>query len=192
MRGDAVIYLWDDESVGDALGYHDENHKGIPYGFVFPKISERAGEDWTVTLSHEALELIADADANLFVQGPHPTEPRRNVFFWYEVCDAVQAETYKIDGVELSNFLLPMYFTRAPERDGRNDFLNHAHSGQTLQSFGVNPGGYIGYFDPVSSKNETYMMKGDRIALKRKRAKAKRELTQRSARYSIPPDGVPR
>src|SRR5437870_12444866 len=52
MRGDAVIYLYDDVKVKDALGYHDENHRGIPYGFVFPHISKEPGENWTATLSH--------------------------------------------------------------------------------------------------------------------------------------------
>lgn len=31
-----------------------------------------------------------DPEANVFVQGPHPAEPDRNVFFWFEVCDPVQ------------------------------------------------------------------------------------------------------
>lgn len=77
LRGDAVIYLWDDRHVQDALGYHDENQRGIPYGFVFPMISKEAGENWTVTLSHEALELIGDPESNLLVQGPHPNHPDR-------------------------------------------------------------------------------------------------------------------
>jgi hypothetical protein len=33
MRGDAVLYLWDELDVDDALGYHDQNNRGIPYGF---------------------------------------------------------------------------------------------------------------------------------------------------------------
>jgi hypothetical protein len=69
--------------------------------------------------------------------------------------DAVQAETYKIDGVEVSNFLLPLYFTGSEEVGGRNDFLGNSHKGKTLQSFGVNPGGYIGFFDPKSGRTRT-------------------------------------
>jgi hypothetical protein len=106
MRGDAVIYLWDKVSVEDALGYHDRNHRGIPFGFVFTELSKKLGENWTVTLSHEALETIGDPEVNLLVAGPHPSE-ERDVFHWYEMCDAVQDETYEIDGVEVSNFVLP-------------------------------------------------------------------------------------
>lgn len=39
MRGDAVLYLWDAVAVDDALGYHDQNNRGIPYGFVFTELS---------------------------------------------------------------------------------------------------------------------------------------------------------
>jgi hypothetical protein len=45
------------------------------------------GESWTVTLSHEALELIADPEVNLLVAGPHPSQPKVDVFHWYEMCD---------------------------------------------------------------------------------------------------------
>jgi hypothetical protein len=57
MRGDAVIYLWDDADIAGALGYHDRNHHGIPYGFVFTEIAQSVGEAWTVTLSHAVLCL---------------------------------------------------------------------------------------------------------------------------------------
>ena len=182
MRGDAVIYIYDEIDVSDALGYHDQNHRGIPYGFVFPRISKQAGENWTATLSHEALELIADPEANLYVRGPHPSETR-NVFYWYEMCDPVQAETYPIDGIEVSNFVLPLYFTSSEERGGRNDFLNRNHGGKTLRSFGVNPGAYIGYFDPKNDQDVTFFAPDDAVAGKRKKAKAAMELAQRAARY---------
>ena len=52
MRGDAVLYLWDELAVDDALGYHDLNYRGVPYSFVFRKLSEQLGENWTATFSH--------------------------------------------------------------------------------------------------------------------------------------------
>jgi hypothetical protein len=155
MRGDAVLYLRDVARIRDAEGYHDRNFSGIPYGFVFLELSKKLKEDWTVTLSHEALELLADPEANLLVQGPHPDpkQKKRQVFHWFEMCDAVQDESYVIDGVRVSNFTLPLYFTSSEERGGRNDFLGTIHDGKTLQSFSVNPGGYVGFFDPTAGKN---------------------------------------
>jgi hypothetical protein len=183
MRGDAVLYLWDGSDVPDALGYHDENHRGIPFGFVFTELLAQIGEKWSVTLSHEALELIGDPEANLLVQGPHPADPNKMVFHWYEMCDAVQAETYEIDGTPVSNFLLPLYFTASDELGGRNDFLGRAYSGQTLRSFGINPGGYIGFFNPETGEHETVSLQGDAEAARRLNLKAKYRAARRVVRY---------
>ena len=183
MRGDAVIYLWDKTDVPDALGYHDTNNRGIPFGFVFTELSKKMGENWAVTLSHEALEMIGDPEVNLLVQGSHPADPKSVVFHWYEMCDAVQAETYKIDGVEVSNFVLPLYFTGGEEVGGRNDFLGRSYNGKTLRSFGVNPGGYVGFFNPKSGGHETFSMKGDPVAQKRLKMKGTAKGARRGIRY---------
>lgn len=183
MRGDSVLYLWDQVDVEDALGYHDVNNRGIPFGFVFTELSKKLGENWTVTLSHEALELIADPEVNLLVAGPHPANPKKNVFHWYEMCDAVQAESYKVDGVDVSNFLLPLYFTGEDEFEGRNDFLGRRHNKKALRSFGINPGGYIGFFNPQSAEHETFALKGDSVAKQRLEVKGKATAARRSVRY---------
>src|ERR1700737_2254226 len=115
MRGDAILYLHKRTKMDDAQGYHDKQFLGIPYGFVFLELSKKLKEDWTVTLSHEALELIGDPEANLLVQGPHPTDATHKVFHWFEMCDAVQNESYTIDHVRVSNFVLPLYFTSSNE-----------------------------------------------------------------------------
>jgi len=186
MRGDAVLYLWNEVDVPGALGYHEHNNEGIPYGFVFTALAQEVGEEWTVTLSHEALELIADPEANLLVKGPHPADATHDVFHWYEMCDAVQAGTYPIDGVAVSNFVLPLYFTGGEEATGRNDFLGDAHNGATLRSFGVNPGGYVGFFDPQAGDYGTYTQPGDREATKRLAAKMKAKEARRAVRYRAP------
>lgn len=186
MRGDAVLYLWNETDVPGALGYHENNDAGIPYGFVFTELSRSVGENWTVTLSHEALELIADPEVNLLVKGPHPKDPTRDVFHWYEMCDAVQDETYEIDGVAVSNFVLPLYFTGGDEPKGRNDFLGTIHGGATLTSFGVNRGGYVGFYDPQLQDFDTYAHPGDQRAAKRLAAKGKAQGARRAIRYREP------
>jgi hypothetical protein len=186
MRGDAVIYLWDQVDVKGALGYHDRNFKGIPYGFVFYDLSQEIGESWTVTLSHEALELILDPEVNLLVQGPHPdpSQGMRTVFHWYEACDAVQAQTYKIDEIEVSNFVLPLYFTESDEFEGRNDFLGRVYNNkQTLMSFNLSPGGYVGFYDPKTESTDTYVIRGDSGAERRMKIKERAEGARRAVRY---------
>jgi len=188
MRGDAIIYLWDKVDVDGALGYHDLNFKGIPYGFVFTSLSKEIGENWSVTLSHEVLELILDPDVNLLVAGPHPdpSQNMRTVFHWYEASDAVQAQTYFIDEVEVSNFILPLYFTEQDEYVGRNDFLGKQFNGsEILRSFNLSPGGYVGFFDPELKASVQYTLPEDEEAKRRVEIKKKAEGARRAIRYQI-------
>ena len=140
MRGEAVLYLWDSIDVKDAAGYHEKNFKRVPYAIVYVEMSNQMEEAWPVTFSHEALELVGDPQTNLLVQGPHPDPQKggRMVFHWFEMCDAVQSETYEIDGVPVSNFVLPLYFT-AGEQAGGPAAGDHGR-GRTGDSFFHRPG----------------------------------------------------
>ena len=100
------------------------------------------------------------------------------------MCDAVQAESYKVDGVDVSNFLLPLYFTGEDEFEGRNDFLGRRDKkNKALRSFGINPGGYIGFFNPESGEHETFALSDDAVAKKRLDVKGKATAARRSVRY---------
>ena len=175
MRGDAILYVWNKFSK-NYDGLHDRDFGGIPYGAVYLDMSQGLAEDWSVTLSHEALELVGDPQANLLVQGRHPTQRGRQVFHWFEMCDAVQAQTYEIDSVPVSDFVLPMYFTREAEPGARNNFLGNYQPDdgevQSLKSFSVVRGGYIGYFDPHTGSNRTYDAPNDELARTRQKIKS--------------------
>jgi hypothetical protein len=145
--GDAVIYLLDEATVGGAEGMHDLNVNDVPYGFVFLDVCRSVNDPWTVTLSHEAIELVGDPLANLLVQGPHPEDHRHLVFHQFELCDAVQDESYEIDGVPVSNFLLPSYFSREHAAGARTDFVGRPARGDALPSFGLTGGGYLCFWD---------------------------------------------
>jgi len=176
-RGDGVIYLLDEASIADAEGYHDRNADDVPYGFVFLDVcrkTEDSQDGWTIALSHEAIELAGDPLNNLLVQGPHPEDGRHLVFHMFELCDAVQDEHYELDGVKVSNFVLPGYFTRGNAPDGRNDFLGRRKRGEILPSFGVAPGGYLCYYDaelPEGRKWHAYFRGEDEKARLRLDAK---------------------
>jgi hypothetical protein len=144
MRGDAILYVRNVVRATDVDGYPDRHFSGIPYGVVFLELSKILKEEWTVTLSHEALELTGDPENNLLVQGPHP-----------------------------KNFVLPLYFTSSNERGGRNDFLGTSTKGKTLRSFSVNPGGYIGFFDPAVRDDVTWSLDDDSKGTHRLAAKHK-------------------
>jgi hypothetical protein len=183
LRGDAIVYLWDNVAdVAEALGYHDQNNRGLPYGFVFTDLASKLGDPhWSVTLSHEVLEMVGDANVTTLAAGPHPKSPDRIVFHWYEMCDAVQAENYEIDGVAVSNFVLPLYFTVGEQIGARNDFLNRGKAEKSLRSFGIKEGGYIGFFDPDKKKHVQFS--ADEKGEARLRAKAVAGAARRGPRY---------
>jgi hypothetical protein len=173
---DVILYVGeiddDPQKVADAVGYHDLNHRGIPFGFVFTDVAAKIGEAWSTTLSHEVLELLADPDVNLLVVGPHPKSPNGVALRTYEVCDPVQGDSYDIDGIAVSNFVTPLYFARLPNpTTTRTNYLNSG-----LDRFGVRPGGYFSYFDLTTRKwNDVFGQGGEA------RVRAKEALGDRSS-----------
>jgi hypothetical protein len=151
LQADAIIRIYP-----HGHDYH-WTPTGLPEGHVFTTLSQLALESvpwltWTTSLSHEALELIADPQLNTLVQGPHPVQRGRLVFHYREVCDPVQSETYQIDGINVSNFVLPHYYNSLGESGGRNDFL-----GTGLQAFRWNENGVIGFWDPRQGPRGKYV-----------------------------------
>jgi hypothetical protein len=143
---DAIIYLGDSSQdpttgVENALGYHFTNQGSIPYGFVYLDICAEYGETWSCTLSHEVLELLADPNATHTVTGPPPAGVQGNVAYDLEVCDPTQGDNYKIDAVEVSNFIGRSYF-EMPGGSGKTNYL-----GLPLVAFGIRPKGYLQYED---------------------------------------------
>jgi hypothetical protein len=125
------------DEAGD-LGYHF--HEGYPVTYVFAKDDIEEYGEYTSTLSHELLEMIADPGVNLYADGfvrvAHGV--KRKAMIPYEVCDAVEEDLYLIDGVHVSDFLLPEWFE--PEHAGKSltmDFL-----GVIRRPFELAPGGY--------------------------------------------------
>lgn len=172
MRGDAVLYLVDGVNSLGATGWHLANYGDIPYGIVFLGLCAKVKEAWSITLSHEALELVGDPMCNFLVQGNDPLDRRRRVFHLFEMCDAVQAESYSTEGVALSNFVLPSYFSLGEQPGRRNDFLGRCYKGKTLASFGMNPGGYLNIFDPKTGNWEQPVYEDDKEARRRRKLKS--------------------
>jgi hypothetical protein len=70
-------------------------------------------------------------------------------------------------------------------RGGRPQRLGRIHDGQPLQSFGINPGGYVGFYNPTSRKDEVFSLRGDKTAKRRMEIKSKAQLARRSMRYKL-------
>ncbi len=146
---DAVIYLGDnaqDPSIGvnGLLGHHAVTNPGVPFGFVFLDACVQRDLDWSVILSHEVLELLADPQASARIVGPDPqTAGAPKVAFELEVCDATETDWYPIGSVKVSNFVTRRYFGRM----GLSAVTNFC--GLPLAPFSARPGGYAQYHDSV-------------------------------------------
>jgi hypothetical protein len=137
------LVLLDDSDQGGALGYHDLTKSGLPLGKVFAGSDMKYGYNWTVTASHELLEMLADPDINLtvFVQPSAET----GTLYAYEVCDACEADRfgYKIDDILVSDFVYPSWF----ESFRKKGSAQFDYKKQIQKPFDLLPGGYIGVFD---------------------------------------------
>jgi len=177
---DAIIYVGDQSDdpttgVNNVLGYHSDNHAGIPYGFVYLDVCQAYGENWTCTLSHEVLELLADPTAVLTVTGPAQGGGAGNVYYDLEVCDPTQGDTYTVAGIEVSNFVTKAYFGMAGGQSTQTNFLNLA-----LAPFGVRPKGYLQFEDngatqQVFGEKVTTAMKNSKMVRSKRRRTFRRE-----------------
>jgi len=121
-----------------ALGYHDQTPDGNPFIRVFPILDKQDGGDLSVTISHEVCETLADPN------GARAAQWKDRRFWAYEVCDAVEATSYAIDGVKVSNFCLPPFFEPVASLSG----LKLDWMGLCKQPLEILPGGYGQWFDP--------------------------------------------
>ncbi len=136
------LVLLDDSDQANALGYHDLTTEGLPIGKVFADSDLKAGTSWTVTASHELLEMLGDPNINLtvFVQNADTA----GMLYAYEVCDACEDDSfgYQIDNVLLSDFVYPSWFENfRAEGSTQFDRMNKIQSPLQLLT-----GGYIGVF----------------------------------------------
>jgi hypothetical protein len=126
------ISVTDNPDQAGALGYHELTSRGTPLGKVFAGLDLQSGASWTVTLSHELLEMLADPWINWCVQG---TDGK---VYALAVCDAVEAARLgsEIDGVLVSDFITPSWLE--PTHADRVDFKR-----RIAKSLEVASGGYI-------------------------------------------------
>jgi hypothetical protein len=106
------VLILDDATQAGALGWHDTDGEGKPRAFVFAKTARENGEEPSVTLSHEILEMVLDPSCTLWNQA---ADGKMRAL---EAADAVQSASYvKRVGdtdVLVSDFVCPNYFTDPP------------------------------------------------------------------------------
>jgi hypothetical protein len=174
------LTILDDSDQANALGYHDLTTDGQPIGKVFAGTDLKIGTEWSVTASHELLEMLADPNINLtvFVQNANTT----GRLYAYEVCDACEADNlgYQIDNVTVSDFVFPSWFESFRAQNSTQfDQTRNINAPLTLLA-----GGYIGVFDISSGsgwqqltaeKHPTSMTLRGNVGTRRERRRIVRE-----------------
>lgn len=95
-----------DDIPGDEAGIHQQDNNHQPFALV------RWATNWSLTASHEVLEMLADPFGNRLIAGDSPKADQGRVSFLVEVCDPCQAATvaYSVNGILVSDFCTPDYF----------------------------------------------------------------------------------
>lgn len=128
-----IMDIVDTIDVPGATGYHT-NDAGIIYG----RVLARDVHDTSITVSHEALEMLIDPSAAEWRAMPDGFAVAK------EVCDPVQGDAYPVNvalgeimrSVLLSNYVLPRWFT--PGATGEVDRM-----GRIREAFEMSAGGYM-------------------------------------------------
>jgi hypothetical protein len=127
------VILKDEPDDPNDLGFHLLDN-GMPEARIFVRAILDSGNEVSAVLSHEILEMLADPQASRMApDGVHIIE----------VCDPVEENYYVIDGVTVSNFVLPEYFGLGASTTGRFDFNGQLQSACPA----LLPGGYLMWFD---------------------------------------------
>jgi hypothetical protein len=139
---DVPIGYWpmivrDDIEHEGAAGIHLDKD-GQPFALI------TMGHSWSLTASHETLEMLADPNGNRLVAGDSPKEDQGRVRFLVEVCDPSESEkfAYTVNGILVSDFYTPRYFDPTPSTTIRYSYTDAIKEPRTIL-----PGGYISWQD---------------------------------------------
>jgi hypothetical protein len=136
------IIIKDDIGDPNALGYHTDRHRQ-PYSLV------KFDEGWTVTCSHECIEMLVDPQGSRMVAGQSPVASQGKVRFLVEPCDPSEASTYKCNDIDVSDFYFPAYFE--PEQPGAPQ-KQCSYTGALTRPRQVIQGGYLSWHVPSSDE----------------------------------------
>jgi hypothetical protein len=132
--------LIDDFDRDRLAGLHLNTFTRQPFALV------EASDTWSVTLSHEIIEMIVDPYGNRLVAAMHPLDPSQRVKFLLEICDPCQAVWYPVNGVPVSDFYTPKYLD--PVSSNR---IRYSFTGAVERPLQILDGGYVSWIDPRDS-----------------------------------------
>jgi len=128
----AVVFL-DNADAPGALAYHDLTPDGLPLSKVFVKTTIDDGELVSVSASHELVEMLVDPAINMMTTGPNA-----KLMYAYESADPVEALSFNVNGIAMSDFVYPSYF----EVFRKPGSVKFDHLGKVNRPFQILGGGY--------------------------------------------------
>jgi hypothetical protein len=135
-----IVYIRDSIPFDGAAGIHlDKDNQ--PFALV------ALSDSWTLTTSHETLEMLADPFGNRLVASASVKPGQDRARYLVEVCDPSEAEqfAYTVNGVTVSDFYTPNFFDPAQSSGVRYSF-----NGGITGPRQVLDGGYLSWEDVAS------------------------------------------
>jgi hypothetical protein len=142
-KGYWPLIVMDNINVPGAAGIH-EDRNGQPFALI---TASSVLDQWSLTASHEALEMLVDPSGNRLVAVDSPKSDQGRVSFLVEVSDPSEAAAfaYSANGVLVSDFYTPHFFDPIQAAGVRYSFTS-----AILEPRQVLRGGYLSWEDSVS------------------------------------------
>jgi hypothetical protein len=124
-----------------AAGVH-EDKDGQPFALI------AMSDSWSLTASHEMLEMLADPFGKRVMPGRSPKRGQGRVEFLVEVCDPSEADqfAYTVNDILVSDFYTPHFFD-----PHKAEGVRYSFTGALTKPRQVLKGGYLSWRDPVSN-----------------------------------------
>jgi hypothetical protein len=143
------IVLRDNINAPGALGFHIDRF-GQPFALM------ALTDSWSLTASHECLEMLADPFGDRMVPGPSKKRGEGRVSYLVEVCDPSEADefAYTVNDVLVSDFILPTFYDPVAVEGVRYSF-----TGAIKRPRQVLEGGYISWRNQTNEHVEQLIVR---------------------------------
>lgn len=101
--------------------------------------------DWSITASHEALEMLVDPAGNRLIPGQSVAPEQGRVEYLVEISDPVSDKYYLVNGVKVSDFCTPRFFDPV-----KADGVRYSFMGTITAPRQIVFDGYLTWFEPVA------------------------------------------
>lgn len=148
--GSWPLILREDIHAPGALGFHVDRF-GQPFALM------ALTDSWSLTASHECLEMLADPFGDRMVPGPSKKRGEGRVSYLVEVCDPPESDefAYTVNDVLVSDFITPAFYDPI-----RSSGVCYSFTGAVERPRQVLEGGYISWRNQTNEHFEQLFVRG--------------------------------